>query len=239
MILIDEPTKRHMCPVTLFLLIAIADGVINGISCSSDIATLYGNRQQPGWLLLQYKEGFSRLSILRRTGNKSRVISSCSRKPSVLYTMMQAQLERAGHEKTFATMLRDVRNATQRGKRRKIAADQDYATLLIGRGQGKCVSEILASELVVPLDATTFHTSANLTSPYPLPHVLDIQLKYDTTRSMIISYLYGSFAAYDAIPDILYSFVRAAALVAYEPYYVDASPDASGSCPWCNARLKR
>jgi hypothetical protein len=89
------------------------------------------------------------------------------------------------------------------------------------------VSEILASELVVPLDATTFHTPANLTSPYPLPHVLDIQLKYDTTRSMIISYLYGSFAAYDAIPDILYPFVRAAALVAYEPYYVDALPNAS------------
>jgi hypothetical protein len=116
--------------------------------------------------------------------------------------MTQAQLERAGHEKTFATMLRDVRNATQRGKRRKIAANQDYATLLIRHRQGKCVCEILASELVVPLDATTFHTSANLTSPYPLPHVLD---------------------------------VRAAALVAYEPYYVDASPNTSRSCPWCNA----
>jgi hypothetical protein len=101
MILIDEPTKRHMCPVTLFLSMAIADGVIDGIGCCSDIASLYGN----GWLLLPYKEGFSRLSILRRTGNKSRVISSCSMKPSVLYTMMQAQLERAGHKKTFATML--------------------------------------------------------------------------------------------------------------------------------------
>jgi hypothetical protein len=28
MVLIDEPTKRHMCPVTLFLSMAIADGVI-------------------------------------------------------------------------------------------------------------------------------------------------------------------------------------------------------------------
>jgi hypothetical protein len=123
MVLIDEPTKRHMCPVTLFLSMAIADGVIGGIGCSSDIASLYGSRQQSGWLLLPYKQSSLRLPVLRRTGNKSRVISSCSMKPSVLYTMMQAQLERAGHNETFATMLRDIRNATQREKRRKIAAD--------------------------------------------------------------------------------------------------------------------
>jgi hypothetical protein len=43
--------------------------------------------------------------------------------------------------------------------------------------------------------------------------------------------LYRSYAAYDAIPNILYPFIRAAASVAYEPYYVDASPDAFGRCP--------
>jgi hypothetical protein len=124
-------------------------------------------------------------------------------------------------------MLRDIRNATQREKRRKIAADH----ILIGRGQERCVSAILASELIVPFHTKTFHTPANLRSPYPLPHVLNVQLKYDTTRAVIISYLYGSYAAYDAIPDILYPFVRAAALVIYEPYYVNASPDASRCCP--------
>jgi hypothetical protein len=44
MMLIDEPTKRYMCPVTLFLSMAIADGVIKGISCGSDISSLYSSR---------------------------------------------------------------------------------------------------------------------------------------------------------------------------------------------------
>jgi hypothetical protein len=166
----DEPTKRYMCPVTLFLSIAIADSVIEGISCGSDISSLYSSRQQSRWLLLPYKQNSSRLSILRRTGNKSRVLSSCSTKPSVLYTIMQAQLERAGHEETFATILRDIRNATQREKRRKIAADY----ILVGRGQGKCVSAILASEMNMPFNTKTFYTPASLKSPYPLPHVLNV-----------------------------------------------------------------
>jgi hypothetical protein len=41
--LIDKPTKRYMCPVTLFLLIAIADSVIKGISCGSNILLLYSS----------------------------------------------------------------------------------------------------------------------------------------------------------------------------------------------------
>jgi hypothetical protein len=90
---------------------AIADGVIDGIG--SDIASLCSH-QQSGWLLLPYKQDSPHLPVLRRTGNKSRVISSCSIKPSVLYTMMQAQLNQGGHKETFATMLRDMRNAIQR-----------------------------------------------------------------------------------------------------------------------------
>jgi hypothetical protein len=241
MVLIDEPTKRHMCPVTLFLSMAIADGVIDGINQTSDIASLCRGHQQPEWLLLRYKQDASRLPVLRRTGNRSRVISSCSIKSSILYAMMQAQLERAGHEETFATMLRDIRNATQREKRRKTtAAHVDAESFLIGRGQAKCISAILpGSELATPLDTKIFHTPATMKSPYPLPSVLDVQLKYDMTRSMIISYLYGSYAAYHTIPDILYPFVKAAESVAYEPYYVDASPNSAGGCPWCNIRLKR
>jgi hypothetical protein len=101
-------------------------------------------------------------------------------KLSVLYTLMQAQLDRGGHEETFATMLRGMRNAIQRGKRRNITAEcVDGSTLLIGRGQGKCVSAILASELVMPFDTKTFQTPASLKSPYTLAHVLNVQLKYD------------------------------------------------------------
>jgi hypothetical protein len=31
MVLINKPTKRHMCPVILFLSMALADSVINGV----------------------------------------------------------------------------------------------------------------------------------------------------------------------------------------------------------------
>ena len=40
MVLTDEPKKRHMCPVTLFLSMAIADGVVEGVDRSDDIALL-------------------------------------------------------------------------------------------------------------------------------------------------------------------------------------------------------
>ena len=219
---------------------AIADGVVDGITCNSNIAALSSHCQQSGWLLLPYKLGSSRLPVLRRTGNKSRVMSSCIMKPSALYIMVQAQLDRAGHEATFSTMLRDVRNANQRERRRKAAADHmDVETLLIGRGQGRCISTILAFEPTIPPEKRTFHTPASLQSPYPLPHVVDVQLKYDLTRSTIISCLFGSHAVYHTLPDILYAFVKAAESVAHEPFYVDAFPNASGGCSWCGAQLKR
>ncbi|KAI2476673.1 hypothetical protein Ptr902_12020 [Pyrenophora tritici-repentis] len=229
-----------MCPVTLFLSMAIADKVIDGVSTSSDIFSLC-NYEWSGWLLLPYKQELSHLPVLRRTGNKSRVISSCVMKPSAVYKMMQAQLDRAGHGDTFAAILRDTRNATQRIKRR---VDSGVSLILIGRGQGEFASTLLASELVpashMLWEVRTFPTSANcLKSPYPLPHVLDIQLKYDITRSIIISYLYGAYAPYSTILDILWPFVGAAAPKAHEPFYPDASPNASGSCPWCEVQLKR
>jgi hypothetical protein len=84
--------------------------------------------------------------------------------------MMQAQLERAGHEETFATILQDTRNATQREKRRKIATNY----ILVRRGQGKCVSAILASKINMPFNTKTFYTLASLKSPYLLPHVLNV-----------------------------------------------------------------
>jgi hypothetical protein len=45
MVLIDEPTKRHMCPVTLFLSMAMADSAIDGMHQTSDIESLCDGRQ--------------------------------------------------------------------------------------------------------------------------------------------------------------------------------------------------
>lgn len=135
-------------------------------------------------------------------------------------------------------MLQDNRNANQQERRQKTAANVNTKTILVGRGQGNCVSTILSFEPTI-LDANTFHTSASLKSPYPLPYVVDIQLKYNITRSTILSYLYGSYAMYHTIPDILLPFVSAAKLVAYEPFYADALPNASRACLQCNVQLKR
>ncbi|KAF1840107.1 uncharacterized protein K460DRAFT_202525 [Cucurbitaria berberidis CBS 394.84] len=232
MVLVDDPTKRHMCPVTLFLSMAIADGLIDAIHQASEV------QQWPNWTPLPYSPNLVHLPVLRRTGNKSRLISSCEMKPTVLHRIMHAQIQRAGHEETFATLLRDVRTATQRDKR---LINIDFAPLLIGRGQGQTVSRLLGPQLDLRnlcRDTKTFATGSSiLKDPFPLPSIVQIQLRYDVTRLMIISCLYE--ISCNTIPDILRPFIKAAESVAYEPYYLDAEPDAQGACRWCGIRLPR
>lgn len=118
MILVDDPSNRHMCPVTLFLALAIADGALEGVHPCSGLAALHFP-DWPGWLQVPYSANATHLPVIRRTGNKSRVLSSCAMKPSSLDKMMQGQIERAKHVQTFAMIVQDVRKATQREKRRE------------------------------------------------------------------------------------------------------------------------
>lgn len=107
-----------MCPVSLFLSMAIADGVIAGVNQSSDLEAL-PIHQWPEWTLLPYRDDYVDLSVLRRTGNKSRQLSSCTMKSPSVYKMMQAQIRRAGHLETYMIILRDLRNASHCERRRK------------------------------------------------------------------------------------------------------------------------
>jgi hypothetical protein len=126
MLLADMPGQRQICPVTLFLALAVADNAIDGVHCTDGFATLL-RRPWSGWISLRYRDGVDRLSVLRRTGNKSKAISSCLMKPSVLQKMMQAQISRAGHEDTFVNIVQDVRKSSCREKRREYYTLFDYS----------------------------------------------------------------------------------------------------------------
>jgi hypothetical protein len=121
MMLADMPSERHICPVTIFLGLAIADGVIPGIKCNDDFTTLISSEWH-GWVSLVYRNDISGLAVLRRTGNKSKAISSCPMKVFQLCKMMQAQILRAGHTATNDNLLHDTRTSAQREKRRRSQA---------------------------------------------------------------------------------------------------------------------
>lgn len=75
MILADDPTKRHMCPVTIFLAMAIADGVISSGQLDS---------QFPQWKVLQYAVEKQCLAVWRRCLPHKPILSSRELKSSVL-----------------------------------------------------------------------------------------------------------------------------------------------------------
>lgn len=123
MILADMPENRDICPVTIFLALAIADGALCGVQCNADFTALVRSLEE-GWASISYHETIGRLSLLRRTGNNCKTISSCPMKPSQLHKMMQAQVCRAGHQHTFTKLLHDVRLSAQIETRRKLQCNQ-------------------------------------------------------------------------------------------------------------------
>ncbi|KAF2849432.1 hypothetical protein T440DRAFT_519030 [Plenodomus tracheiphilus IPT5] len=224
MILTDLPRDRHICPVTLFLALAIVDGAIEGINCSDDFSTLAG-QDWSGCITLPFNSTVSHLSIFRRTGSKSKTISSCAMKPSAVYKMMQAQMIRAGHENTLSNMVHDVKKSSRRFTQH---AWQSEKPLVIGRGQAEDVSELLGQ--IVEIHSTTPIVSYDSVTPRPLkviPELVKIQLRYDSSRRDIISCLYGMRSMYGQVIDMLWCFVNAAVSVAPEPFYKDALPDAN------------
>jgi hypothetical protein len=87
MILADALSDCHMCPVSLFVALAIADGAFEGIMSSDDFLSL-GALDWSGYITVPYKQETGRRPVLRRTGNKSNTISPCAMKPSTLYKMI-------------------------------------------------------------------------------------------------------------------------------------------------------
>jgi hypothetical protein len=116
--LTDLPYNRSMCPVTLLLSLAIADGVFEGISCSEDLAS-FPTYPALDWVILPYRPDTKSMPVFRRTGNKSKTLTSRAMKASLLHKSMQAQISRAGHEITFAKLQQDVRKASSRETRRR------------------------------------------------------------------------------------------------------------------------
>ena len=124
MILVDDPSQRHMCPVTLFLSMAIADGVIDGIDTPEDLAAL-DVPASPEWTSLPYRTDFAHLPVLRRSGNKPWHICNSAIKPYTLNSMIQAQVDRAGHRDTFLAITEDAHNTVSKEKKSK-SPDNQY-----------------------------------------------------------------------------------------------------------------
>ena len=61
-----------MCPVSLFLAIAISDGVLRGVSNSRDLDIVAAS--SPGWVELAYCLGTTAFPVFRRIGSKLRVL---------------------------------------------------------------------------------------------------------------------------------------------------------------------
>jgi hypothetical protein len=115
MILVDDPSKRHMCPVTIFLAMALADGVIEGVQKGHHLASLTDDF--PTWKVLGYKSEAMNVPIMRRASQN--LLSSCrALAPNRLHKMMHAQIQRAGHEPTLETIRDDNRKAATREKKR-------------------------------------------------------------------------------------------------------------------------
>jgi hypothetical protein len=236
MILADLPRDRHICPVTMFLALAIADGAIDGIHSSDEFSAL-ASQEWSGIITLPYNNAAHHLPIFRRTGCKSKAISSCAMKPSALYKMMQAQMMRAGQEHTIANMVNDAKRSPPRVSEQSLKSDKP---LMIGRGQAEDVSKLLGDTVKVHWTRVDWSSEDVTSRPLKIiPDLVEIQLRYDSTRRDIISCLYSARTMYAQLPDILWCFVNAALPVEPEPFYMDAFPDANGQCPHCGLRLGR
>ena len=109
MILSDNPDRRHMCPVTMFLAMAIADEVVNKSQLSEPL---------PQWTVLKYAAEQNNLAVWRRC-SPHRASPSRALKTSTLLDMIRGQISRAGHENTWRTIVDDNRRAARREKKRE------------------------------------------------------------------------------------------------------------------------
>ncbi|KAF2023142.1 hypothetical protein EK21DRAFT_119046 [Setomelanomma holmii] len=255
MVLIDDPMNRDRCPVTLFLSLAMSDSVFKIVQKPEGLTTL-PIATWPDWSPLEYRPEYRQLPVLRRMGNKSRLITSCPMKAFALYKMLQAQIKRAGHEDTYTAMLHDVRSSSKRDDKGEILIIKEIGAelsicpvitdgtipIIVGRGHGKSALDLLSFE---ELDFTGLVSKApnfasvqiSLESPYPLSPTIQIQLRYDITRRTVISYLYESCRP--SLPFLLTPFVEASKAIPLEPYFPDAGPEVHERCTlnWCQRNL--
>ncbi|KAF2000210.1 hypothetical protein P154DRAFT_576229 [Amniculicola lignicola CBS 123094] len=241
MIIADNPRRRYMCPVTLFLALAISDGIISQVNGPEDLLSLEVP-QWPTWTTIPYRQETG-IAIIRCTWNQSRNMSPVhAMKPSSLDKMMRAQIKRANHTATMAAIVEDNKRTSRAMK--KLNEDGTLHPILIGRGQGELVYDLLGNQLL-SLTNTPWNISfindgnCELRPAMPLVDEMQAQLRYDPSRLDIISYLFGACNYLINLPDILWPFVEASNAVPYELYFQDAEPNETGGCPWCCKRHPR
>ena len=112
--------------------------------------------------------------------------------------------------------------------------------LLVARSQGSIFADLLCNELVANSFRASPQTPSTETQSHQVvPAVVACQLKYDPSRAMIITYLYGKNAIHSQLFDVTAVFRQAALVVAHEAFFTDAAPSQNGSCPRCSICLPR
>lgn len=98
---------------------------------------------------------------------------------------------------------------------------------------------LLHDKLVVDLLPSLDNSLPNIPIHHGVPDTVACQLKYDPSRAMIISQLYGKRAASKRLFDNVLGFEQAANPVAYEPFFPGTAPSQDGGCPRCSIHLPR
>ena len=116
MILADNPSKRHICPVTIFLALALADGVIDGVQGHHLTSLEIG--EFPAWKVINYKPETLDLPVMRRALHNA-LSPSRALSPNDLHKTVHTLVQRAGHISTWNAIRDDNKKAAEREKRRR------------------------------------------------------------------------------------------------------------------------
>jgi hypothetical protein len=111
--------------------------------------------------------------------------------------------------------------------------------LSFGRGQTVAVAALLATSVEILSSSESDPTQLDsLMRNNSISDIVQIQLRYDTSRSRVVFGLYGTFA-YQHLSDMLGHLASATAAASPEPCNLDAAPDVYRQCPWCGLRSAR
>lgn len=100
LLLVENPNDRSLCPVSLFVALAIADNVIPRNFQSACTAQL-------PWIELVYAKGANNLPVFRQAGNDRKLLMFKAIKPKAMTKLLRAITIRAQMEQIFRTIQED------------------------------------------------------------------------------------------------------------------------------------
>jgi hypothetical protein len=102
MMLYEGPTERHLCPITYFLALALADGALKNYSSISDLVAV---RPIPGQQAVTFaiNPEMSKTPFLRAIENDGTLSSCMIPSYACINNMVKGTGERAGYKQRLST----------------------------------------------------------------------------------------------------------------------------------------